>query len=245
MKSPLEHKTIRPGSLSNYSFYYSNRRAPQTPSTEGKSTRLGKWKLFTALIAVVVVGFGVMHVLAGTSSAPVKSGTQAARPSTAKSAAATSKTTTTKAAATPVPDACNGNDLDKLIKISVSKRHLWACEGTKAVHDVAIISGNENYESTKTPVGTYKVYGKTTNTTLTGSDETGSWKRPVYYWMPFLDNQYGTYGFHDATWRADNEFGNVDPYSAAASHGCPELPLASMKWLYDWSAVGTAVTVEA
>jgi lipoprotein-anchoring transpeptidase ErfK/SrfK len=63
--------------------------------------------------------------------------------------------------------------------------------------------------------------------------------------MPFLDNQYGTYGFHDATWRKDSEFGKVDPNSADASHGCVELPLATAKWLYSWAPVGTAVTIES
>jgi lipoprotein-anchoring transpeptidase ErfK/SrfK len=63
--------------------------------------------------------------------------------------------------------------------------------------------------------------------------------------MPFLDNQYGTYGFHDATWRKASEFGNISPTSQEASHGCIELPLASQKWLYNWAPVGTTVTVES
>jgi lipoprotein-anchoring transpeptidase ErfK/SrfK len=80
---------------------------------------------------------------------------------------------------------------------------------------------------------------------LTGCDTTGCWKDPVYYWMPFLDNQYGSYGFHDATWRADSAFGNINPDSADASHGCVETPLATAKWLYNWDQVGTTVTIES
>jgi lipoprotein-anchoring transpeptidase ErfK/SrfK len=95
-----------------------------------------------------------------------------------------------------------------------------------------------------TPRGTYHIYAKQTDTTLTGSDSTGSWNDPVKYWMPFLDNEHGTYGFHDATWRDNNEFGNVDPNSKDASHGCIELPLGASQWLYEWSPVGTTVTVK-
>jgi lipoprotein-anchoring transpeptidase ErfK/SrfK len=62
--------------------------------------------------------------------------------------------------------------------------------------------------------------------------------------MPFLDNQYGIYGFHDATWRPSSAFGNINPYSTNASHGCVECPLATAAWLYHWAQIGTAVTVE-
>jgi lipoprotein-anchoring transpeptidase ErfK/SrfK len=63
--------------------------------------------------------------------------------------------------------------------------------------------------------------------------------------MPFLNNQHGTYGFHDATWRPDNEFGTVSPDSSEASHGCVELPLATSAWLYAWAPVGTTVTIQS
>lgn len=62
--------------------------------------------------------------------------------------------------------------------------------------------------------------------------------------MPFLDNQYSTYGFDDAIWRADSECGSISLNSEDASHGCVELPLATAKWLYYWSSVGTAVTIQ-
>ncbi len=103
----------------------------------------------------------------------------------------------------------------------------------------------ENYPADLTPTGTYHIYAKETDVYLKGSDSTGSWDDYVYYWMPFLDNQYGIYGFHDATWRSANAFGNIDPYSNNASHGCVEMPLATAKWLYGWSSIGTTVTIES
>lgn len=142
------------------------------------------------------------------------------------------------------PKQCAPNNQDKLIVVSVSERHLWACQRHKVVYNTAIITGMEFLPADLTPRGTYQVYAKQTDTTLTGSDSTGNWSDPVKYWMPFLDNQYGTYGFHDATWRSNNEFGNVDPNSKNASHGCVELPLGASKWLYEWSSVGTTVVVK-
>jgi lipoprotein-anchoring transpeptidase ErfK/SrfK len=103
----------------------------------------------------------------------------------------------------------------------------------------------ENLPADLTPVGTYHIYAKEINLYLKGSDSTGSWNDYVNYWMPWLDNQYGQYGFHDATWRPDSAFGNISPYSSDASHGCVELPLATAKWLYNWAQIGTTVTVES
>ncbi len=67
---------------------------------------------------------------------------------------------------------------------------------------------------------------------------------PVHYWMPFLQNKHGIYGFHDATWRSNNDFGNIDPNSKKASHGCVELPLNASSWIYNWAPVGTTVTIK-
>lgn len=138
---------------------------------------------------------------------------------------------------------CSSNTLEKLILVDTSQRHLWACGGSHQVYDSAVVTGYDKLAETITPSGTYKIYAKVTNTTLTGSDSNGSWNRPVYYWMPFLSNQYGVYGFHDATWRSTNAFGNISPDSSDASHGCVELSLAAAKWLYDWAPVGTTLQI--
>lgn len=138
---------------------------------------------------------------------------------------------------------CIGNTTDKLIIVSISSRHLWACSGNTQQYDSAVVTGQESLAADLTPTGTYQIYGKQTNLYLKGSDSTGSWNDYVYYWMPFLHNQYGTYGFHDATWRNDTEFGNIDPYSSQGSHGCVELPLATAKWIYNWAQNGTTVSI--
>ncbi len=150
---------------------------------------------------------------------------------------------------------CGGNKLDKAVIVSIKAQHLWACQGTRLVHGNAVITGMELYPADLTPKGTYKITGKLTDQYLKGSDATGSWDDFVNYWMPFLYNQYGAYGFHDLTQtangangRADSDFGNIDinaPSTAAkhGSHGCVEMPLAAMRWLYDWAPAGTTVSI--
>jgi lipoprotein-anchoring transpeptidase ErfK/SrfK len=170
---------------------------------------------------------------------------------------ASSSTASSSTQAAAEPNACAGNTLSQLILVSIGQQHMWACAGSAQVYDNAVITGMELYPADLTPTGTYHIYAKATDQTLAGHDSTGSWSDFVNYWMPFLDNQYGTYGFHDLTQaangssgRTDSDFGNINinaPYTAAkhGSHGCVEMPLAAAKWLYGWAPVGTTVTVES
>ncbi len=202
--------------------------------------------LILLLLAVIIAGFFWRHHSHATITTTSSS---------TSSKASTTSTTSQKAASKP--GACDLNSSAQIVIVSISQQHMWACNGKTVVYDNPIITGMQMYPSELTPVGTYHIYSKLTDQTLAGSDFTGHWSDYVYYWLPFLDNQYGTYGFHDLTQtangangRADSDFGSVDinaPYTAAkhGSHGCVEMPLAAAKWLYNWTSVGTAVTVEA
>jgi predicted ribosomally synthesized peptide with SipW-like signal peptide len=232
MKSSLEHKTVRPGRLSDYSFYYSNRRPPAAQAVQSASSsrkRLPRIPMKFAVILLLVIGGSFAYFHSGSSD----NGKPDASSNISKSSPAVA----------PVNE-CAGNQLDKFIKVSINARKLWACEGTKVVKTTPVITGIEKYAATETPLGTYHVYAKQADTVLTGSDDAGTWRDPVSYWMPFLDNQYGTYGFHDATWRNPNEFGTIDAHTSDnASHGCVELPLGAMGWLYNWAPTGITLTV--
>ena len=140
---------------------------------------------------------------------------------------------------------CNGNTISQNIVVSIGQRHLWACAKNEQVYDTAVITGYTGIAGDVTPVGTYEIYSKQTDRYLSGTDGVTTWHDYVYYWMPFLDNKYGTYGLHDATWRASTDFGNISPSSSLASHGCVEMPLAAAAWLFDWAAIGTTVTIQA
>lgn len=152
---------------------------------------------------------------------------------------------TASAISQPAPNYCANNELSQNIVVSISARHLWACSGTVAVFNSPVVTGMQTLAADLTPVGVYHIYAKARGQYLKGSDSTGSWDDYVNYWMPFLFNQYGAYGFHDATWRPANAFGNINPDSLNGSHGCVECPLATAAWLYNWAPVGTTVTIES
>ena len=204
-----------------------------------------KIKLLIGVLAVIAIGGFVYENNHKTNPSQ-----------TVQNAAATAKNDVTKKVTPPV-NHCAGNTAAQEVIVSISAQHLWACDGTNTSYDNPVITGMEMYPADLTPTGTYKITGKLTAQTLAGSDSTGHWSDFVNYWMPFLYNQYGSYGFHDLTQtangsngRADSDFGNIDinaPYTAAkhASHGCVEMPLTAMKWLYDWAAVGTTVVVQS
>lgn len=231
-RNNIAGKTVRPGSLNGYNYYHSKRNSLAKSSKPKQDLKVNPSFLrFTALGLLIIFGL----FLYGNFN----NGNKNISSSPAAIATVEKNSTDLKE-----DNHCSGNSVDKLIKVNIEKRSLWACEGNKTVHSTPVITGLRGHAETETPAGTYKIYAKTTNTTLTGKDSRGAWSYPVYYWMPFLDNQYGTYGFHDATWRKTNEFGNTSPDSDKASHGCVELPSQAQKWLYDWAAVGTTVVVE-
>jgi lipoprotein-anchoring transpeptidase ErfK/SrfK len=246
MASPsLESKTVRPGSLG---MYYRSARRPDHSSEPafitGSRRKLVPKRL---VITVAIVAALVAIPLVRADNAPKKPASgQASTSKTAKSpkTAPTAPAAAAVATAAKPADRCAGNSRAKLALVSISQRHMWGCEQGKTVYDAPVITGMSAHASTVTPAGTYQIYGKQRDTVLTGSDETGSWNDPVSYWMPFLDNQYGTYGFHDATWRPGSEFGNVSPDSSDASHGCVELPLEAAAWLNGWAGIGTTVKIE-
>ena len=66
------------------------------------------------------------------------------------------------------------------------------------------------------------------------ADGTYEYESHVDYWMPFN----GGIGFHDASWR--NKFGGTI-YQTSGSHGCVNLPPASVPAFYDMLYKGIPV----
>lgn len=151
---------------------------------------------------------------------------------------------TTPAPAAPVNSAaqsCADNGNGKLLLVSIHAQHIWACDGPALVKDSAVTTGASALMNVDdaTPVGTWHIYSKRTNTTLKGCDVNGCWNDPVAYWMPFDDQV----GFHDASWQTF-PFGS-SLYTTGGSHGCVHLPLDFISWVYGWAPIGTTVTVQA
>jgi lipoprotein-anchoring transpeptidase ErfK/SrfK len=247
----IQNKSARPSSFSNYSYYNASRGVSKnsTPKKTGKKYKHRlRWLILLAIIiAAGFFAFSGKNDAAKTVNATIghKAVSVKAKP-VVNTAPTPSPAAQAAAAATSAANAqCAGNTLDKQVFVSIADQHLWACDGTTSEYDSAVITGIAAHPDTLTPTGTYYVYGKYTDTTLKGCDSTGCWSDPVSYWMPFLHNQYGSYGFHDATWRDPSLFGNVSPSSSNGSQGCVELPLATAAWLYNWISDGTAVTIKA
>ncbi|HUD06258.1 MAG TPA: L,D-transpeptidase [Candidatus Saccharimonadales bacterium] len=198
--------------------------------------------LLFVIVAVGLTGYFVIHKAPQTNA---KSTTQAAFSAINSGSTQPNKNSSTTKTSSTTSTNCSPNTLSQLILVSISKRELWACDGSSQVYSSKVITGMEFLPADLTPVGTYHIYAKVTDTYLKGCDTTGCWNDHVNYFMEFLDNQYGVYGLHDATWRSPSDFGNISPDSSDASHGCVEMPLATATWLYNWSQVGTTVTIEA
>ena len=107
------------------------------------------------------------------------------------------------------------------------------CEGPRQLDSSPVTTGDP-VTGHATPTGTWQIQAKQTDRDLTGP----GYRDHVYYWMPFD----GDIGFHDALWQT-LPFGSPN-YAVAGSHGCVHLPMAAMAWLFQWTQVGTTVTVE-
>lgn len=136
---------------------------------------------------------------------------------------------------------CSHNIHSKLLLVSISAQHIWACELSSLVNESAVTTGMTqapNGVDDATPTGTWTIDSKQTNQHLRGSDANGSWDDFVQYWIPFD----GPIGFHDASWQSF-PFGSPQ-YQTGGSHGCVHLPLSMMAWVYEWAPVGSVVTIE-
>lgn len=244
--SSLEHKTVRPGlGLDSYTSFYQDPNKKTGAKTSNLKSRSKKSYWLIILVALVAIGLVAFWPKTGgqkTSVVTVKKSNNAQLP--AKPAPTTPAATVAPSASNTQKNPCKDNSLDKLALVSINQQHMWACQGTRIVNDSPVITGITKFPETLTPPGTYQIYSKQKDVVLTGSDSTGSWNDNVKYWMPFLSNQNGIYGFHDAKWRRADEFGATDPNSDNGSHGCVNLPTAFAGWLYNWAPVGTTVTVK-
>jgi lipoprotein-anchoring transpeptidase ErfK/SrfK len=125
---------------------------------------------------------------------------------------------------------CDQADAARTVFVSITKQHVWMCQGHRQVDNTAATTG-ETDNGDATPTGSWLVQAKQRNRYLVGP----GYRDFVHYWIPFN----GDFGFHDATWQK-MPFGSPQ-YATNGSHGCVHLPMNQIKWLYRWSRIGTTV----
>ena len=111
---------------------------------------------------------------------------------------------------------------EKWIEVSLDDQRVRAWEGNKLIMEFPISSGLW----TPTPKGTFNIWHKTRNQTMTG----GSKELGTYYNLPNVPNNmffYQGYAIHGAYWH--NNFGHP------MSHGCVNSPLASAAQIFEWA----------
>jgi lipoprotein-anchoring transpeptidase ErfK/SrfK len=134
-------------------------------------------------------------------------------------------------------DACAHNTAAQRVIVDISAQHSWFCTRSHTVYQTAVTTGAVDLPYDSTPLGSYRIQARNRHTTLTLASGAAY---QVAYWIPF---DGPLFGFHDASWQGI-PFGSAE-YRTKGSHGCVHMPLAAMKYLYDWAPVGTPVTVRA
>lgn len=121
----------------------------------------------------------------------------------------------------------------KRIVIDRSEQKLYAYDGDALFMEVPVSTG---LDLTPTPRGSFTVYGKTPSRYMQGplpgiSDQ--YYDLPGVPWDLYFTPEGGA--IHGAYWH--------DHFGEQWSHGCVNMPLDDAKKLYDWTPLGTSVTV--
>jgi lipoprotein-anchoring transpeptidase ErfK/SrfK len=137
---------------------------------------------------------------------------------------------------TPTPDP---RQTGKVIVVSIAQQRLTAYQNGVVVLTSVVATGQP---ALPTPTGTFHVMSKAAPYKFVSP-----WPKGDQYWYPtewvsyamlFADDGYF---LHDAPWRTVWGPGaNV----TRGSHGCINVPTATMASLYGWATVGTTVIVE-
>jgi hypothetical protein len=134
---------------------------------------------------------------------------------------------------------------DKLVVVSTAEQTMREYQQGRLVHENYVTTGRPELP---TVLGIFHVYLKQSPFTFISPWPLGSPfyypPSPVRYWMPFFEG----YGLHDSPWRSvygpgTNLPHSSDPGEPFGSHGCVNIPLPDMVWLWDWAPVGTTVLI--
>jgi lipoprotein-anchoring transpeptidase ErfK/SrfK len=136
---------------------------------------------------------------------------------------------------------------DKAILVSIDQQVLHVYQNGVLIKWSYVTTGRPELPS---PKGFWKVLVRKHPTTFTSPWPPGSpyWYPPTYINYA-LEYHEGGYYLHDATWRHYYGPGtnvwheNPDGTRETGTHGCINMPLNFMTWLYGWTPLGTPVVV--
>lgn len=122
---------------------------------------------------------------------------------------------------------------NKFIVVDVTRKQLYAFEGTSMVQTFPVSAGAA---ATPTVTGTYHIYQKFDVQDMRGANADGTnYFQPKVPWVNYF---YQDYAIHGNYWRPASYFGHIN-----SSHGCVGLLDDQAQWIYNWAPVGTQVTV--
>lgn len=118
---------------------------------------------------------------------------------------------------------------ERWIDVNLSTQTLVAYEGDTAVFTSLVSSGTWQHP---TVIGQFRIYMR-----YEAQDMNGYLLGYDYYLpnVPYVMYFYEDYALHGTYWH--NNFGTP------MSHGCVNLPTPNAEWIFNWSAVGTLVSV--
>ncbi len=114
------------------------------------------------------------------------------------------------------------------VEVDLTGQQVYMFQNGLLVWNAPCVTGNTS-RGNGTPAGIYSLNYKERNRVLRGprrADGSYEYESPVSYWMPFN----GGIGLHDANWRG--KFGGTI-YQTSGSHGCVNLPPATVGVLYE------------
>lgn len=117
------------------------------------------------------------------------------------------------------------------IDVNLSQQWLYAYEGDVLVYSAPVATGKDGFN---TPSGNFAIYDKLPLQTMTGAANGETWNVPDVPWVMYI---YGGVALHGTYWH--NAFGS----GYRLSHGCINLSIPDAAWLYNWTFIGTPVSV--
>jgi hypothetical protein len=112
--------------------------------------------------------------------------------------------------------------LDKQVEIDLTKQHLVAYEGRRAVFSTRTATG---YFEGDTPVGEFRVERKTPSRHMASDLQGNEFDLPGVPWVCYIS--WTGVSFHGTYWHNN--------YGTPQSHGCINLTPEAAKWVYRWT----------